>query len=365
MVVGAGLLGLATAAELGRRGRDVVCLERAEVGHERSGSKGSARIFRLGYTDPLYVSMGRRALAQWRRMEAEVGRELLVTGGFLTFGDALGEVRAAMEAAGAPPIPMSESDVAERFPGLRVSGDALFEPEAGVIVADRVLASLRALVPDLRQSTAVTSLEDGDRGVSIRTGGGVLECATVVLCTGAWSGRTGTMAGLPAAGALTASWQTVAYFRPRPETGEIPAFVERGDRTAYGLPDPLGAGDAPGPYKLGIHEPGPPVDPDGPAATPSDEDLAWLAATASRVLPGVDPVPIASEQCCYDNTPDTDFVLDRVGRIVIGGGTSGHGFKFGPLLGSALADLVEGRDPTLPMERFTLRRASLAGGPLL
>ena len=37
--------------------------------------------------------------------------------------------------------------------------------------------------------------------------------------------------------------------------------------------------------------------------------------------------------------------MDRVGRIVIGSGTSGHGFKFGPLLGEWLADLATGARP--------------------
>ena len=54
---------------------------------------------------------------------------------------------------------------------------------------------------------------------------------------------------------------------------------------------------------------------------------------------------MATERCVYDNSADTDFVLDRVGDVVVGCGTSGHGFKFGPLLGELLADLAEGPAP--------------------
>jgi sarcosine oxidase len=54
VVVGAGLLGLAAARSLARRGREVVVLEADAVGHDRSGSKGTARIFRYGYEDPFY-----------------------------------------------------------------------------------------------------------------------------------------------------------------------------------------------------------------------------------------------------------------------------------------------------------------------
>jgi glycine/D-amino acid oxidase-like deaminating enzyme len=70
--------------------------------------------------------------------------------------------------------------------------------------------------------------------------------------------------------------------------------------------------------------------------------VAELTAAARRVLTGLTPEPVATERCLYDNAPDGDFVVDRVGRIVIGSGTSGHGFKFAPLLGEMLADLATG-----------------------
>ncbi len=40
------------------------------------------------------------------------------------------------------------------------------------------------------------------------------------------------------------------------------------------------------------------------------------------------------------DTADERFVVERIDGIVVGAGTSGHAFKFGPLLGGQLADLV-------------------------
>ena len=52
-MVGAGLLGLAAARSLSRRGWSVDVLEAGDgIGHPLSGSKGDARIFRLGYPEP-------------------------------------------------------------------------------------------------------------------------------------------------------------------------------------------------------------------------------------------------------------------------------------------------------------------------
>lgn len=44
----------------------------------------------------------------------------------------------------------------------------------------------------------------------------------------------------------------------------------------------------------------------------------------------------------HTKSPDGDFILDRVGPIVVGAGFSGHGFKSTPSVGRILADLVEG-----------------------
>ena len=85
VIVGAGLLGLATAYALRGR-RDVLVIERETVGHARGGSHGPSRIFRLGYPDPIYVAMAQRAAEQWRALEADFGVQLLHPTPQLTFG---------------------------------------------------------------------------------------------------------------------------------------------------------------------------------------------------------------------------------------------------------------------------------------
>jgi sarcosine oxidase len=125
----------------------------------------------------------------------------------------------------------------------------------------------------------------------------------------------------------------------------------------YGLPVPDADGPHSGAYKLSHHTPGPPFDPADDSPFQDDPGLLkGLIAVARRLLPALDPAPVATERCVYDNSADTDFVLDRVGRVVVGCGTSGHGFKFGPLLGELLADLAEDRTPAVDLSRFSLVR---------
>ena len=75
-----------------------------------------------------------------------------------------------------------------------------------------------------------------------------------------------------------------------------------------------------------------------------------------QYLPGFGPDLARIERCIYDNSPDEDFIVDRVGRVAIGSGTSGHGFKFGPLLGEWLADLATEGDTDPLARRFSLGR---------
>jgi sarcosine oxidase len=362
-VVGAGLLGLCAAWSLSRRRWRVTLLEAAgAVGHDRCGSKGDARIFRLGYPEAPYVEMAVRSLELWRRLEATAGRTLLHVSGQVTFGDepALDAVGAALAAAGAPAERLAPGEAARRFPGIAAPGSTLFEPESGVLAADDCLRALcESTNFSLHTGTRVTSLRQRPGSVTVAMAGGpALEADVVVDCAGPHAlGLLGGDRGVAAAPSLP----QVAYFGPAPGGARerLPVFIEWGDDMIYGLPVPDG-GPHGGTYKVSHHTPGTVLDHFDPAGTvPFDDDpdlLALLTGAVHRLLPALDPEPVATERCVYDNSADTDFVVGREGNIVVGCGTSGHGFKFGPLLGELLADLAEGARPPMDLDRFGLDR---------
>jgi sarcosine oxidase len=364
IVVGAGLLGLAAASALTRRGWRVLVLEAADApGHARSGSKGDARIFRLGYPEPHYVEMAAVAREGWRALETAAGRPLLHVTGQVTMGDeaTLEAIAGALVAAGAPIEQLSAGAAARRFPGIAATGPVLVEPDSGVLAADECLRALRKTGGfELRTMSCVTSLDEGPVGVTVRTADGRAQQADVVVdCAGPHA--LALLPGRPAV-ASPPSLPQVAYFTPRrgADAAALPVFIEWGDDMIYGLPVP-GSGRHTGTYKVSHHTPGPALDAFDPAdPDPLDADdptlLALLTGAVGRLLPALDPEPVATERCVYDNAADGDFVLDRVGRIVVGCGTSGHAFKFGPLLGELLADLAEGGDPPVDLGRFSLDR---------
>jgi sarcosine oxidase len=354
-VVGAGLLGLAAARSLATRGRDVVVLEQAHVGHDGAGSKGSCRIFRLGYADPGYVAAARRAGELWRDLEDAAGCTILLPTPQLTLGAGLGAVQDALQAAGARCELLPAAEAASRFPAIRTGGPALLEPHSAVIAATEALAALRAGAPDVRSGVRVISLGDDGRNVTLRTSAGPLTARTVVVTSGPWtSGLLATAGiGVPARTTL----EQVGFLKPAAGAAEAPLppiFICHGEQAPYGLPVPFSLL-----YKIGIHPSGPVTDPDSQQQSDDPALLARLTEVAVRYLPEHEPRPLAGERCVYDNTPDEDFIIDRIGNIVIGCGTSGHGFKFGPLLGEWLAALAtgagDGPDERL-RDRFAARR---------
>jgi sarcosine oxidase len=361
VVIGAGLLGLCTAWQLARRGREVAVLERAEVGHPAGGSTGLCRIFRLGYDDRRYVDMAKLALPLWRQLEAETGCDLLTTTGQLTFGPAIDVLSAALSDASAPYEVWPAAEAALRFPAVAARGPAVYEPWSGVIHARRTLDALqRSLGSVVHERAEVTGLVTERRKVRVETTRGTAVASTVVCCAGPGSTPLlhGAGVGLP----LQASVEQVAYFEPRDGvSSRVPVLVERGRPMIYALPTPDGSA-----VKMGQHQSSPwrpPLAVEPTDLVPEPDDDLPLAAAVARLLPGFDPSPVRSERCCYDNSPDENFVVDRVGRIVVGAGTSGHGFKFGPLLGEMMADLAEGKQPRVPIDWLASTRSALASAP--
>ena len=319
VVVGAGVMGLATARALARAGRDVVVCEQFELGHARGSSHGSSRIIRLSYPDERYVRLAQESYPLWRELEAESGRRLLDLHGTLDLGD-WGPNRDALTACGIPFEVLDTGQIEHRF-GIRADpGDrGFFQADGGIVLADEALAALADGL-EVRERMRVDSVDEDAEGVAA---GGV-RARIAVVTAGPWAPR---LVGVDA----TPTLETVSYFElGRPVPSVIDTTV--GPRSAYALASPGGA------LKSGLHQAGRPVDPDEPGL-PDRELAARTAAWVERRFPDVG-APRQAETCLYTTRDNDEFLLERRGRIVVGSPCSGHGFKFAPLLGRRLAELA-------------------------
>lgn len=368
VVIGAGLLGSATARALAARGVSAILLEQFGLGHARGSSHGATRIFRLSYPDQVYVRMALAARDAWARLQAEAGEELLRTTGGLDAGPGVEGCASALAGCGVAHDWLTAADVRGRFPGIAVKRDEriLFQPDAGVCLAGRTVAALQRLAAragaQVRPHTPVEAVEPRGDGVIVHTAAGAIAAPVAVVTAGPWAASllAGAVSRVPA---LTVTRQQIRYYRPAgPGSMHWPALIEwpNGGPDGYVVP---AAGGAPG-VKVAAHVPGQAVDPRQGPFTEIGPSLEEQAAQYVRArLPGLDPAGLAPETCLYTMTADEDFVLDREGPVVVGGGCSGHAFKFGPLLGDLLAGLALGEETGLPRERFSLARPALAAAP--
>jgi sarcosine oxidase len=368
-VVGSGVIGSATARALGARGVPALLLEQFGLGHARGSSHGATRIFRLSHPDPGYVRMALAAGTAWDRLGREAGEDLVVTTGGLDAGPAAEDCAAALAECGVEHSWLDAGQVRDRFPGIaaRPGERMLFQPESGVCLAERAVAALQRLARrdgvTIRAQAPVLRIEpQGDRAV-LHTPAGEISARVAVVAAGAWAQEllAGAVAPVPR---MTATLQQVRYFAPRGPAGagSWPTLIEWPDARPCWYVVPM-AGGAPG-VKVAAHVPGPAVDPrTGPFAEPDPALDAEAESYVRGRLPGLVPAGTGPETCLYTMTGDEHFVLDRAGPVVVGGGCSGHAFKFGPLLGEFLADLALGTEPPIDRERFSLRRPALAAAP--
>jgi sarcosine oxidase len=316
------------------------------VPNELGSSHGITRIIRLAYYEHVaYVPLLRRAYELWRELEGIAGEQLLHVTGSIDAGPPeqlvfAGSLRSCEE-HGLPHEVLDPAEVARRFPAYRLdSGSmAVLQRDGGFLLPERcIVAHAEASGAEIRTRERVLGWEPAGEGVRVRTDRDEYAAERLVLTAGAWMSE---LAGLP----VVAERQVLAWLRPsRPELFEpehFPVFnlqVDEEDRY-YGFP----VFGIPG-FKLGryhhLGEQGPADELD---REPRPEDERVLREFAERFFPeGAGPA-LTLKTCLFENSPDEHFVLDRLPdapQVVVGGGFSGHGFKFCSVVGEILADLA-------------------------
>lgn len=371
VVVGAGVFGAAGALELRLRGWEVTLLERGAAPHADASSTDVSKLVRMEYGgDLLYHELAELALEGWDRWNAEWPRPLYHEHGLLLLAAGAGSpggferdsVRVLRE-RGYQLERIGGSELAARFPAWRgdAFAEAFWNPRAGwaesAAVVERLLelsvaagvTFREARVRDLRSvgsAIAGVLLDDGQR----------LDAERVVLAAGAW-----TPALLPwLSGVMKPVAQPVLHFRvTNASDWSAPRFppwaADISNTGWYGFPALTD-----GRVKVGHHGPGLVAPPEERGVVSADHE-ARCRAFLREAIPGLADAPLAgSRVCMYCDTIDGDFLIDmdpeRYGLIVASGG-SGHAFKFAPVLGSLIADAVEGKESRWS-ERFRWRPAT-------
>jgi sarcosine oxidase len=372
IVLGAGGVGSAAMYHLARRGARVLGIDAHQPPHSYGSSHGQTRVIRQAYFEHSnYVPLLRESYREWRTLESETQRTLFHQIGLIEIGPEDGVVvpgvlRAADE-HGLNVTQMTSPEIEHRWPALRV-GDGLvgvFEPTAGYLLVedcvDAHLAAAKAAGAELlidkvvphdsgkpwradRDSITVTLLNNGE-----------ITARRLIVSAGAWASEL--LADLQLS--LTVQRKALFWFKSLNHDCDVAAgmpvyLFELPHGIFYGFPkiDELGV-------KVAEHSGGRAVNPNSVDSTLDEAERRRVTQFLSAHIPGLSNEVAHHTTCLYTMSSDEHFIVDHHPtdeNVVFAAGLSGHGFKFTPVLGRALADLALNGDSDLPLDFLSLKR---------
>ena len=367
VVCGLGVMGSATLRELSRRGLRVLGIDRFAPGHDRGSSHGATRVIRLDYFEhPSYVPLLRRAYELWRDLEQSSGQKLIHITGIVEIGAPDGMlitgVLASIKQHSLRHELLSAEDLMRRCPAFHLPPQyqAVVQPDGGFLAAEPSIRAMLAVAKEagaeIRSGETIRTIEPSSSGVHIVTDRARIDAGSAVIAVGPW-----IKSMLPELKApLRVTRQVMAWFSPRqpalfrPEL--FPVFLmESHHGIHYGFPL-----DGDGLVKVAKHHHcDETVDPDACARTVSIADESLIRSALADHLPDANGRRVKATTCLYTVTPDGDFVVDSLPgypHVVVASPCSGHGFKFAPVIGEILGDLVTRCEPRHEIGRFSLKR---------
>lgn len=353
-IVGAGIFGLAAALELRERGHAVVVFEQGPIPNPRASSTDTSKTIRRLYGDnATYVELVERAAMTWRRWNERLGETIYFPIGQIQLernfqpGWRVYESWQFLRGRGELQV-LSIEDARARFPqfGYREGDTVLFDPWGGYLASgeavDGVARLARAAGAVIREETPVRAIDVGVASARIVVDGARFDFDRVVAAAGVWLTRL-----VPSVGRyLRPTFQEMVFFAPADR-----ALYRPGRMPVWGIcPEEDGWYGHPlqreGWVKVANDLRGAVVDPDVErTATPAFVEAA--KEFVGRRIPGLAGARVAGTRAClYENTPDHHFIVDWAPgseRVLVAGGGSGHGFKFGGSIGAVIADALEDR----------------------
>lgn len=368
VVVGGGVMGLSIAWSLARRAvGKIALLEKAYLGAGGSGKSGA--IIRQHYSNRLTARLAQMSLRVYEQFDQVVGGPPVFTRTGLAIVvrqqdlPALQATLKLQQELGIDVHLVSAQELAQLDPNTRLADDeiAAWESEAGYVDAIQVLASYaqaaRREGVDIQEGVEVRELlVHHGKLAGLVTNEGRISCRSAVLAIGPWIARLAPTldCDIP----VQASRTQVALFRRPPELARRVASCVDFIGQMYFRP---AAGDLLHVGSIAGEEASSSVDPDN---YPEAADSPWLSDIRQRLHRRCP----AMHRCfgrggyaaLYDITPDWHPILDccpQPAGVFLAVGFSGHGFKFAPMIGQLMAELiVDGQFRSVDVRAFRLSR---------
>jgi glycine/D-amino acid oxidase-like deaminating enzyme len=337
IVVGGGIVGVMTALTLQRRGENVTLIDRWEPGHSRASSTDYNRVIRaISGRDEFYTRWAREARSRWLELQAETSQNLmyecgaliLATSGHCDWEDATSDT---FDKVGVPYYRYSADDIRARFPQFKVDeiSYALFEPEAGLLMAHRCVITALALFKKLG-GTIKRGRVTTDSNERPMLDDQQLMADLIIIATGPWMADMfpRTIKPISTIIGVNVLYTSTPDGSEQFDMSHMPCWIDHG-QGSFGIPSSEGSG-----VKAAIVIPDK-IDIDNDERLIKKEMLGRTRSYIRHRLPGLEGERVVDSK--FNQiilTPDTHFVLDfhpEQENVLLAGGCSGHLFKHAPV----------------------------------
>lgn len=360
-IIGGGIMGLASAWALARDGHKITLFEQGPIPNPSGSSVDDHRLIRHPYgAERGYTRMIAEAYTAWDRLWADLGATHYAGTGTLVLdrGDPwTADTAATLTEEGIPFRRIGPRGVIETYPLLaadNVRGGLVLE-SGGQLFARRIVAHVRKYLEehgvDIGTEIRISRI-DAERGrlwiADDVRGDQPVDADALIVAAGPWAPRL--VPGLKTR--VTPSRQTLIYLVPPANLAAAwtkhPMVLDLDLTAGFYLVPPrpwsnAGAGGGSSALKIGNHSFTLTGDPDRDRA-PTGEETHRLLDLAAKSLRQSERYTIREAKTCfYDVEPNERFVVEKLGaRGWVLSGFSGHGFKFGAIIGEQLARAVRG-----------------------
>lgn len=364
IIVGSGSVGAAAGYYATRAGLKVLMTDAHLPPHQDGSHHGDTRLIRHAYGEgERYVPLVLRAQALWDQLAIDSGEPVFERSGVVNLGPAGSEFLANVaQSALQWDLAVEKLDASAlmaRWPEITVPDDyiGLFEADSGFVRSELAIKTWIRLAKEAGCAQLfncpVTAIYSTDEGVTVETGEGTFSGKKLLVSAGTWVSNL--VPGLP----VQPVRKVFAWFQADgrySRKNNFPAFTgEMPDGSQYyGFPAEENE------LKLGKHNGGQLISqaservPFGNIASDGSECFSFLR----QFLPGIGGC-LYGASCTYDNTPDEDFIIDKVPgqpNMLLVTGLSGHGFKFAPVLGEIAAQFAQDERSNFDLTPFSLAR---------
>jgi sarcosine oxidase / L-pipecolate oxidase len=388
VVVGGGPIGLAAAYNCAARNQSVVVLEQYNLFNQSGSSNDLVRMFRTMYTEDFMADFAKESIDLWRELESDAGESLILMTGLLNFGDPNyqggpeGNITAPiknLERLHMPYRELNAKQIMAEYPFRDLPDDfiGVFAPDNGCINVPLVLRALYRLATahgaHIIPHAPVQELKVSEDGVEVVANLGepqTFSARRCIVTCGAYTNNVLSSIGIKLNLLI---WEMVYEYyatAPGPRGTLFPSMWFQflgptgGDPARsnlfYGFPTvPWGP---PNLARIAVDNAANIIfDPAQRQIVPAANDLAITADFVRSHCVGVDDRPNFCGTCLQTNVPDNMYVLDFLPSSVPGHRnvavlTAGWAFKFVPLIGRILSQLILDGSTGYDISHFQINR---------